>query len=187
MKKIIAITFACLVNSVFGLYFSSAAEEPKRTIENQLIDYETFERITVQSQQPREDKRLTEEEFLKAIQSKDAVLLDARSAANFKLRHVKGAVNLPLTEFTEKSLKKVIPNKATKIFIYCNNNFLGSPKAFANKNPAASLNLVTQVNLRAYGYRNIHELGPLLHVKKTKIPFEGIEVNMKNSRQNPDR
>jgi hypothetical protein len=60
--------------------------------------------------------------------------------------------------------------------IYCNNNFEGSPAAFAAKAPAASLNLSTYTSLKAYGYSNIFELGPLLNVTTTKIPFEGTEV-----------
>jgi phage shock protein E len=60
--------------------------------------------------------------------------------------------------------------------IYCNNNFLGSPRAFAPKAIAASLNLSTQVNLKAYGYDSVYELGPLLKVKETKIKFAGTEV-----------
>jgi hypothetical protein len=53
---------------------------------------------------------------------------------------------------------------------------LGSPNAFATKAPAASLNLSTQAALRAYGYSNIFELGPALHVEKTILKFEGTET-----------
>jgi len=42
--------------------------------------------------------------------------------------------------------------------------------------PAASLNLSTYTSLKAYGYNNIYELGPLLNISTTKIPFEGTEV-----------
>ena len=86
------------------------------------------------------------------------------------------ALNLPFTEFTEDSLAKLIPNKDTKILIYCNNNFEGSPESFAAKAPAASLNLSTYTSLKAYGYKNVYELGPLLDIQKTKIPFEGKEL-----------
>ncbi len=94
----------------------------------------------------------------------------------YGLRHIKGAVNLPFTDFTAASLAGVLPAKDVKILIYCNNNFLGSPVAFASKIAPASLNLSTYTSLKAYGYDNIYELGPLLDVAKTKIPFEGTEV-----------
>ena len=81
-----------------------------------------------------------------------------------------------LTDFTAGTLAKVIPSKDAKILIYCNNNFEGSPVAFALKAPSASLNISTYTALRSYGYTNIFELGPLLNVHTTSIPFEGSEL-----------
>lgn len=148
----------------------------QESIPNRLIDYSAFKKIVVQSAQERESRRLTEEQFIAMSKEKNVVLLDARSASRYALRHIKGAKNLPFTEFTESSLSAVIPSKDTKILIYCNNNFEGSPTAFASKMPAASLNLSTYTSLKAYGYNNIYELGPLLNISTTKIPFEGTEV-----------
>ena len=39
-----------------------------------------------------------------------------------------------------------------------------------------ALNVQTFVNLHAYGYTNVRELGPLLDVKTTRIPFEGSKL-----------
>jgi len=41
----------------------------------------------------------------------------------------------------------------------------------------ASLNLSTWTSLKSYGYTNVYELGPLLSVDATRIPFEGSEVD----------
>jgi len=149
----------------------------QESIPNRLIDYSEFKKIVVQSSQERESRRLTEEQFIAMIDKGDVVLLDARSASRYAMRHITGAKNLPFTEFTESSLASVIPNKNTKILIYCNNNFEGSPTAFASKAPAASLNLSTYTSLKAYGYNNIYELGPLLNISTTKISFEGTEIS----------
>ncbi|WP_025177816.1 rhodanese-like domain-containing protein [Leptospira kirschneri] len=148
----------------------------RNSIPNRLIDYRKFQNIVNSSAEEREVKRLTEEDFLKMIQDEEVVLLDARSESRYKLRHIKGAISLPFTEFTKESLSKIIPNMNSKILIYCNNNFTGSPEAFASKAPAASLNLSTFISLKAYGYKNIYELGPLLSVDSTKLTFEGTEV-----------
>ena len=43
--------------------------------------------------------------------------------------------------------------------------------------PAASLNIHTINVLYAYGYTNVFELGPLIDIKQTKIPFEGSELS----------
>ncbi|WP_051185261.1 rhodanese-like domain-containing protein [Leptospira alstonii] len=152
------------------------AVKTKNKIPNRLIDYKAFQNAVNSFSDERESKRLTEEDFLKMIENEDVILLDARSESRYKLRHIKGAVSLPFTEFTKESLAETIPNLNSKILIYCNNNFTGSPQAFAAKAPPASLNLSTFVSLKIYGYTNVYELGPLLDVKTTKLPFEGTEV-----------
>jgi Rhodanese-like domain len=156
---------------------SIAADE----IPNQLIDYRGFKKIVFDSALERESHRLTEKQFLQALLDRDTIILDARSASKYALRHVKGAVNLPFTDFTAAALAQVIPSKTTKVLIYCNNNFEGSDTAFPAKAPAASLNLATYTSLRAYGYTNIFELGPLLNVRETLIPFAGSELANKKS------
>lgn len=85
-------------------------------------------------------------------------------------------MNLPFTEFTVENLAKVIPTKDTRVLIYCNNNFDGDRRAFADKSPAAALNLSTFSNLVIYGYTNVYELGPAIDVNKARVPFEGTAV-----------
>jgi len=148
----------------------SAAPNP------QFFDYSKFEEIVLETHGKRKKSSLNEREFLKAMNSGEYLILDARSFKNFKLRHIKGAKNLPLTEFTERKLKEVIPSKETKVLIYCNNNFTGAPVSFASKMAPASLNITTQVHLRAYGYENIFELEPTIDIKKTSLPFVGKEL-----------
>ena len=152
------------------------AQTVQRAVPNPLIDYPAFLKDAQEVQAIRASHRLPEPEFRRMISEKGVVLLDARSAAMFKLRHVKGAANLSLPDFTAASLSKIIPRKDTKVLIYCNNNFLGSPVAFASKSPAASLNISTYVTLHTYGYTNVYELAPLIDVKASKLPFEGEEV-----------
>ena len=145
-------------------------------IPNRLIDYKEFQKIVAASASERESRRLTEARFIKAMADEKAVLLDARTASKYELRHIRGAVSLPFTDFIADSLAKVIPAKHTKILIYCNNNFEGSPVSFASKAPSASLNLSTYTSLRSYGYTNVFELGSLLDVRSTSIPFAGTEL-----------
>jgi phage shock protein E len=171
MKMLILAALTVPVISFSSQLFSAADPIP-----NRLIDYAGFQKIVDTSGPEREKMRLTEEQFLAAMSDPNAVVLDARSANMYQLRHIKGAVSLPFTDFTATSLSGILPSKDVKILIYCNNNFLGSPVAFASKMPPASLNLATYTSLKAYGYDNIYELGPLLDVKATKIPFEGTEV-----------
>ena len=158
------------------ILFSVSSVLAGEQIPNRLIDYKEFQKIVAASASERESHRLTEPQFILAMADKTAVLLDARSASKYELRHIRGAVNLPFTDFTAASLAQVIPAKDTRILIYCNNNFEGSPVSFASKAAPASLNISTYTSLRAYGYTNIFELGPLLNVRTTSIPFEGTEL-----------
>jgi hypothetical protein len=154
-----------------------AKKAPRDRFQNRLINYAEFQKIVDESSGERESRRLTEEKFIEMMVDPNVIVLDARSESRYNLRHIKGAKNLPFTEFTEETLTNVIPKKSSKILIYCNNNFEGSPEAFAAKAPAASLNLSTFTSLKAYGYQNIYELGPLLNIKETKIPFVGTELD----------
>jgi len=162
---------------VIGISFLLLAQSGiAQQIPNRLINYSVFLDNARQANAVRESRRLTEEQFLQAMSEQSVVLLDARSASKFKLRHLKGAVNLSLPDFTAEDLERIIPAKNTKVLIYCNNNFLGSPISFPSKAPGASLNISTFVNLTTYGYTNVYELGPLVDVKTTKLPFEGTET-----------
>jgi phage shock protein E len=164
----------CLTASTMA--FASQLAQGQESIKNPLIDYRGFQAIVDTANKDRESRRLTEDAFLQMMNEPGVVVLDARSASMYQLRHIKGAVNLPFTDFTASTLAGDLPTKDVKILIYCNNNFLNDPFAFASKTATASLNLSTYTSLKSYGYDQIYELGPLLDVTKTKIPFEGKEV-----------
>ncbi len=156
---------------VAGLILCSAiyAED----IPNRLIDYKAFEDQVAVVGKIRKQRRITEKGFIQMAAKRSTVILDARSTEGFNLLHVKGATHLGLPDFTAEELARIIPSKDTRILIYCNNNFLNEPMAFATKAAPASLNLHTFNALYSYGYRNVYELGPLIDVSKAKIEFEG--------------
>ena len=60
------------------------------TIPNPMIDYAGFQKIVDSSEKERESRRLTEDAFLQMMQANGTVVLDARSSAMYKLRHVTG-------------------------------------------------------------------------------------------------
>ncbi|MBI1248364.1 rhodanese-like domain-containing protein [bacterium] len=166
---------------MWSLQEAQAAEN-----ENPQIDYPGFVRQVQQVAEHREKRRISEDEFLKMIKDPDTVLMDARSKSMYELLHVEGAVSMPLPDITEEELTKRIPNKETRIVIYCNNNFKNAPVAFAPKAPMASLNLNTYNQLYSYGYRNIYELKPLLDRKTTRIPFAGKLAGPENRQPLPN-
>jgi rhodanese-related sulfurtransferase len=165
---------AALFSLLLAALVAVAADQ--RPLVNPIIDYKGFLTLAQAVQPIREAKRVSEVEFAALAAKEDSVVLDARSADKYALRHVRGAINLPFTDFTEEALARVIPTKTTRVLIYCNNNFRGAPVAFAGKAAPASLNISTYVALATYGYTNVYELGPLTDVKASKLVFEGAEV-----------
>jgi rhodanese-related sulfurtransferase len=168
MKTATATFLVCLLTAA-----SSQGAEAQQPIQNPRIDFPAHIRAAEETHALRASRTITEDQFLAFAAQPGTVVLDARSAEKFKLRHIKGAVNFPFTEFTEESLAKVIPAKDTRVLIYCNNNFLGDIVAFTAKRAPASLNISTFINLTIYGYTNVYELGPLVNVKTTKLPLGG--------------
>jgi len=157
--------------AVLSLSVTLMAQE-KAALVNPAIDMESYLRISAEAAKYRESRRLTEDEFIKMAREKGTVILDARSREKYDELHIKGAVNLSFPDITVESLKTLLPDKNTRILIYCNNNFQNAEKPFPAKMAAASLNLSTYIALYTYGYRNVYELGPLLDIDKSKIEFE---------------
>jgi len=78
------------------------------------------------------------------------VVLDLRSKESFARRHLKGAVNAPLTELTEKTLPQLVPDKNTKVVLACDYSFA----------PTRMVPMTLQAYpvLKAAGYTQIYRL-----------------------------
>lgn len=168
MKKTAKIALACL------LVWSTTGQAQE--IPNRLIDYDGFAAQVAEVGLARERRRVGEQDFLRMAREPGTVVLDARSAAMFARLHVAGARNLSLPDITAEELARIAPDKSTRILIYCNNNFVNAPGAFPTKAVTASLNIYTFNVLHSYGYDNVYELGPVLDVRGSTIPFEGSDA-----------
>jgi phage shock protein E len=128
-------------------------------------------KVAAEAADYRESRRLPEDDFIRMSHEPGTIILDARSREKYDTLHIKDAVNLSFPDITVESLNRVLPDKDTRILIYCNNNFVGEEKAFPTKMVTASLNLSTYIALYTYGYRNVYELGPLLDINKSTLEF----------------
>ena len=97
------------------------------------------------------------------------LLLDARSADAYAAGHIRGAVNLPFTDFTAASLAQVIGESDRRILIYCNNNFSNDQPPVPKKAIELALNIQTFINLVGYGYANVYELNEVVDFNDPKI------------------
>ena len=146
---------------------------PDPALANPAIDMDGFLDVARDAASHRQNRRLTEAQFLAMMAEPGTIVLDARSAERYAQLHVRGAVNLSFPDIAIESLARVLPDKDARILIYCNNNFSGNEVAFATKAAPASLNLSTYATLYGYDYRNVYELGPQVAVNESTLPFEG--------------
>ena len=156
----------------FNVLSSGTAADPRPRLANPNIDMDGYLKVSKEAAEHRATRRVSEDDFMRMAKEEGTIVLDARSAAKYKLMRVKGAINLNFSDITVESLKTMIPDKDTRILIYCNNNFRNSEREFPSKLPTASLNLSTYIALYNYGYRNVYELAPLVDPKTSKLTFE---------------
>ena len=158
------------------LITTTAVAQRKQSIPNPMMDYGAFLVGATNVADLREQRRVTEDQFVQMAADPVTVILDARSNEKFQMLHVKNAKHLSLPDMTAAELAKVIPAKNTRVLIYCNNNFRNEPEAFPAKVAAAPLNIYTFNCLHSYGYTNVYELGPLIDIAATKLSLEGTRL-----------
>jgi hypothetical protein len=159
-----------------------------KTITPAKVDYDAFERLVAEVKAHRKERLVNLDAFLSMTKEDNIIILDTRSNAMYKSKHIKGAINLNFSDFTQRNLARVIPTFETKILIYCNNNFDDDQVNFASKISAPvktndgkqltlALNIPTYINLYGYGYKNVYELSELVSVNDERLEFEGSSLN----------
>jgi hypothetical protein len=140
--------------------------------DNPAIDMPGYLRVAREAAEHRAARRVSQAEFIRMSREPGTLILDARSREKYDELHVKGAVNLSFPDIAIGTLQSVIPDRHTRILIYCNNNFANAEGPFPAKLASASLNLSTYIALYNYGYRNVYELAPLIDLRATQLQFE---------------
>lgn len=94
---------------------------------------------------------LTLEEFV-ALRTREPHLkvLDTRAPQGFAYRHIKGAVNLPLTEMTEHTLPALLPDRRVPVVLVCDESFAPTRRM--------SMTLQAWPVLKANGYTRVYRL-----------------------------
>jgi hypothetical protein len=139
---------------------------------NPQIDYPAFQALAASVAPERAQRLLAFDAFKAQAAKPGTLLLDARSKDAFQRGHIRGAVNLPLTDFTAESLAAVVgadPNRP--ILIYCNNNFSNHKSPVPLKSAALALNIQTFINLVGYGYPNVRELADVVDFTDPKVEW----------------
>ena len=126
------------------------------------ISYSGFRNLTGEVEAYRENRLVTLTDFQRMAREPNTIILDARSADAYAEGHIDGAINLPFTDFTDRSLREALSDPNVRILIYCNNNFSNNAQPVILKRVELALNIQTFINLYGYGYRNVYELGDVV-------------------------
>jgi len=154
MKKLLIASTIAMTISI-----SAVATPPLEQLSaDAAISYQGFMLLSKEVQEYRQNRLISKDNFFEMAKDPNTIILDTRSKEAFDLGHIKGAVHLNFSDFTESKLAKVIGSKDRRILIYCNNNFTDNERPFLKKSVELALNVPTFINLYGYGYKNIYEL-----------------------------
>jgi phage shock protein E len=148
-----------------------AAAAPSAPPLNPQIDYDGYRALVEEVQPFRRARLVGWTAFAAAAAEPGVLILDARSAEQFAAGHIRGAVNLPLPEFSDERLAEVIGRPNRPILIYCNNNFRDDRPPVMLKSGRLALNLSTFTHLYGYGYRNVRELNDVMDMADPKVKW----------------
>lgn len=172
------------------LLMCSTSETLKLDFPKAKVSYTDFEELVEIVKDHREKRLISFDEFSKKSEDPNVIILDTRSKDMYDKKHVKDAVHLNFSDFTQSNLAKIIPDTNTTILIYCNNNFdddqihfmsktiiLPPSKEEKQRTLSLALNIPTYINLYGYGYKNVYELDELISFLDHRITYEGTSFN----------
>jgi len=168
----------------------STSETQKIDFPKAKVSYTDFEDLVKVVKSHRDKRPISFDEFTEKSKNPNVIILDTRSKDMYDKKHIKDAVHLNFSDFTQSNLAKTIPNTDTTILIYCNNNFNDDPIHFMSKTLlvlpseeekertlSLALNIPTYINLYGYGYKNVYELDELISYFDQRITYEGSSIN----------
>ena len=112
--------FALLLSLIFCIpVFAQDSDSP-------LVSFDDYENLMKVVKEHRKSRLVNLNTFNEMSAKKDVHILDTRSKEMYDRKHVKGAIHLNFSDFTQANLDALFPNRNATILIYCNNNFYGN-------------------------------------------------------------
>lgn len=118
--------------ALIALFFYSLSLQAQ-IIKPSKVSIDDYEKLIAEVKEHRKTRLLNLDQFNAEAKKLGVIILDARSDAMYNTKHIKGAIHLNFSDFTQEALAKVIPSFDTEILIYCNNNFEDDSKFFPTK------------------------------------------------------
>ena len=89
-----------------------------------LVSFDDYEKLMAEVKEHRKTRLVDLNTFNTMSQLEEVYILDTRSKEMYDRKHVKGAIHLNFSDFTQENLDALFPNRNVAILIYCNNNFM---------------------------------------------------------------
>lgn len=168
------------------------------------VDFDVFDKIAAEAKNHRSNRLIDFTTFNSYSKEENTIILDTRSKRMYDKMHIKGAIHINFADFTQAYLAEMIPDKNTRILIYCNNNFAQEPlfiealptkmvlPDFSQSSQSSlklinvdetyekpytmALNIPTYINLYGYKYLNVFELDELVSTRTLGLELEGTDV-----------
>lgn len=88
----------------------SSSEIQKLDFPKAKVSYTDFEYLVKVVKAHREKRLISFDEFTKKSKDQNVIILDTRSKEMYDKKHVKGAVHLNFSDFSQSHLAKIIPD-----------------------------------------------------------------------------
>jgi hypothetical protein len=88
-----------------------------------LVSFDDYESLMKTVKEHRKSHLIDLHTFNEMSPKDEVYILDTRSKEMYDRKHVKGAIHLNFSDFTQVNLDELFPNRNATILIYCNNNF----------------------------------------------------------------
>jgi Rhodanese-like domain len=113
------------------------------------------------------------------LKIRSALLIDVRNADEFKYQHLQGAINLPAAEITEATLKKIAPDKSTRIVIYCSDTLFPTRRI--------ALTTLGAPSIRQLGYSRIYTLEDLWQAQACSAAIQAARAKNRGNAMIPEQ
>lgn len=166
-------TFALIIIMLFTRLFTFAQLKPA------YVDFDAYEKLVAEVKEHRKSRLLTASEFIKTSKQEKVLILDTRSDSMYNAVHIKGAIHLNFSDFTQDNLAKIIPSSDYKILIYCNNNF-------ETAMPSVLTSTVQVLDLRDYFATKVSKPMPAISLDLSPKPIKTSSKKTKTKQKGPN-
>lgn len=110
MKKIFITTVLCFA----GMFLFAQKQATAKNYTPSLVSYKDYKSLISEVEKHRSERLVDLDTFLKMSKEENVVILDTRSTFRYNQKHIKNAIHLSFTDFTQQALQVYEANSQSK-------------------------------------------------------------------------